>query len=121
MGRPWPLPGEPLFLREDTDAVLALAAEEADTCPSCGMPRAFCRSGASGVTFADFEPLEETCQATLRLEQHREAVGKKRDTATNQATQMSVRFREGRGPGLFAGLDLGAEDGGEDGEQHEGQ
>ena len=39
MGRPWPQPGEPLFLEEDTLAVLEWQKEKAAQCPGCGLPR----------------------------------------------------------------------------------
>jgi len=60
LGRPWPLPGEPLFLREDTNLAIALeeqeAAEEADRCPRCGMSKAECRKKANEWQFqGEFE------------------------------------------------------------------
>ena len=36
LGRPWPQPGEPLWLDEDRDWALALHYIEADRCPDCG-------------------------------------------------------------------------------------
>lgn len=38
LGRPWPKPGEPLFLPDDTDGALALRLEEDETCTGCGHP-----------------------------------------------------------------------------------
>jgi len=40
MGRPWPQPGEPLYLEEDAQDVLDLVADEDDSCPGCGGIRA---------------------------------------------------------------------------------
>jgi hypothetical protein len=39
LGRPWPVPGEPLWLDEDREWALALQADEALTCHGCGQPR----------------------------------------------------------------------------------
>ena len=38
LGRPWPQPGEPLWLPDDRDWAYALAEVEADACPDCGKP-----------------------------------------------------------------------------------
>jgi hypothetical protein len=38
LGRPWPAPGESLWLDEDREWALALLDLEADTCPGCGQP-----------------------------------------------------------------------------------
>ena len=106
-------PGEPWFLPEDTDGAIALAEEERDTCPSCGMPKAWCRDPANQFAF---EPREEMCFVTWRLAQHRNGQnwqGKHDDT--KQATQVVARFRDGREPDIAAGLGLAAEDA--DGEQ----
>jgi hypothetical protein len=105
MGRPMPGPGEPLFTEDDTAAVIALAEEERDTCPSCGLLKIWCRG--AGSQFTDYEVAEETCQATMRLAQFRESDGwKAKHAATQKATQLSVRFREGHEPDVDAGLDL---------------
>jgi hypothetical protein len=96
-------PGEPEFLPEDTDLALALAEEEADTCPRCGLPKAWCRD--IGNQFA-FQPVEEQCHATYTLAAHQAGVGKDRDEATRAAIQTRVRFRKGYEPDLLAGLDL---------------
>lgn len=39
LGRPWPAPGEALWLDEDRDYALALLEVEALTCHGCGQPR----------------------------------------------------------------------------------
>lgn len=39
MGRPWPQPGEPLWLEDDTEAVLEWMREKALECVGCGLPR----------------------------------------------------------------------------------
>lgn len=104
MGRPWPQPGEPLFLKEDSDLALALAEEERDTCPSCGLPKAWCRDPA--YQFAGFDAHEETCFATHALALHRKGVDEKRSDETRAATQTSVRFAAGKSPDPTAGLGL---------------
>jgi hypothetical protein len=38
LGRPWPLPGEPLFLEDDLEALLEWQREQALVCPGCGLP-----------------------------------------------------------------------------------
>jgi hypothetical protein len=38
LGRPWPQPGEPLWLDEDRHWALALLEIEADSCRDCGQP-----------------------------------------------------------------------------------
>lgn len=104
-GRPTPTPGEPLFLQEDTDIAVALAEEEKDTCPSCGLPKAWCRDPKNQFAF---EPHEDVCWSTKRLAEHREGQAKNTNKAesTKQATQISARFREGITPDLEAGLGL---------------
>lgn len=110
LGRPWPNPGEPLFLDEDTAWAVALAEEERDACPSCGMPKDICRSG--DIPFTDYEVREETCQPTLRLAHHRNSdAWKSRHEATKHAVQASVRFRDGKAPRTDYGLGLAAEGG----------
>ncbi len=106
-----PGPGEPLFLPEDTDLAVALAEEERDTCPSCGLPMVWCRDGKTHP-FTDHDVVEQVCQPTLRLERHRESDGwKTKHAATQAATRLSTRFREGREPDVGAGLGLpGADD-----------
>jgi hypothetical protein len=107
-GRPMPQPGEPLFLREDTDLAVALAEEEADTCPSCGMPKVWCRD-AKNHQFS-FEPVASVCWPSERLETYRNSDGyKKLKDSERAATQLSVRFRDGHEPDLLAGLDLEAD------------
>jgi hypothetical protein len=103
-GRPMPKPGEPLFLQEDTDLAVALAEEERDTCPACGLPKAWCRDPAN--QFAAFEAREDTCFATYALAMHHKGVDAKRSDETRAATQTSVRFAAGREPDFGAGLDL---------------
>jgi hypothetical protein len=103
-GRPWPQPGEPLFLREDTEAAIALAEEEQDTCPSCGMPKAWCRDPEHQFAF---DAADSVCWATYRLELYRESDKfKGRDDATRAATHPFAYFRRGFDPELTAGLGL---------------
>jgi hypothetical protein len=40
MGRPWPLPGEPLFTDEDTVEILDYLADQRLICDGCGHPKA---------------------------------------------------------------------------------
>lgn len=37
-GRPWPAPGEPLWLEGDRDEAVALVLFDWDTCPGCRQP-----------------------------------------------------------------------------------
>lgn len=92
--------GEPEFLAEDTDGAIALEEEERDTCPSCGMPKVWCRDPANQFAF---EAFGEQCHVTYVLEAHR---GASNDDATQTAIQTGARFREGFEPDLKAGLDL---------------
>lgn len=96
--------GEPLFTAEDTDAAIALAEEEADTCPHCGMLRIWCRDPENQFAFdAD----ESVCWPTYRLAMQRNKdTFKGYDDATRAALQLSARFREGHEPDLLAGLNL---------------
>ncbi len=38
LGRPWPQPGEPLWLEDDRAWAYALSVVEADRCPDCRQP-----------------------------------------------------------------------------------
>lgn len=117
LGRPMPQPGEPLFTDEDTAYAMALAEEEAATCPSCGLLKAVCRDPE--FQFA-FEVHEEQCHATKALADHQlKSEWTKKHEATRAATQLSARFREGKQPALEVGLELEAlaedeNDGGDD-------
>ena len=103
-GRPTPPPGEPLFTKDDTAAAVALAEEERDTCPSCGMLKVWCRDPANQTAF---DPHEEMCFPTWRMSLRREAwQNEGKHKATQDATQLSVSFRDGHEPDLEAGLDL---------------
>jgi len=96
--------GEPVFLPSDTAKAVALALEEADTCPTCGYPKSWCRG--KGSQFTDYEVAQETCQATYRLALFRESDDwKNKHDATKQAVQLSARFRPGHEPPIDAGLD----------------
>lgn len=96
--------GEPLFLADDTAKAVALAEEERDTCPACGMPKAWCRDPVN--QFGAFEPVEDFCWASYRLSDHRRAKVEQMGESQRDALQLSVRFREGREPDVDAGLDL---------------
>jgi hypothetical protein len=94
--------GEPLFTAEDTDAAVALAEEEADTCPQCGYLKVWCRDQSAQF---GFRVVEEQCHASYALAAHRNAMAEQRDEATRAAMMASARFV--REPDLTAGLDLG--------------
>lgn len=96
-------PGEPLFLVEDTDGAVALAEEEAGTCPLCGMPKAWCRDPDNQFSF---EVHEEQCHATYALAARRNAVAGDRDDTQRAAVQFAARFAASRRPDPTAGLDL---------------
>lgn len=98
-----PAPGEPLFLEEDYGYLMALAEEEADTCPSCGLLKAVCRDPA--YQFGGFEANVETCWATHRVAVEREKHADAHDT-TKAALQISPRYAEGREPAADVGLGL---------------
>jgi hypothetical protein len=101
-----PAPGEPLFTADDTAAVVALAEEERDTCPACGMPKVWCRAPENQFAF---EPSEERCHVAYRLAEHRAAKWEGMHESTRAATQLSARFRPGHEPDLEAGLGLDSE------------
>jgi hypothetical protein len=110
-------PGEPLFLVEDTDGAVALAEEERATCPSCGLPRVWCRDPANQFAF---EPREQECFAAKRLAQHRSSQAwESKHEDTRQATELLARFRDGHQPDIEAGLEL-VEDDAEVVQQHDG-
>lgn len=91
-------------MQEDTDLAVALAEEERDTCPSCGMPKVWCSDPANQFAF---EPHERMCFPTWRLAQMRESdAWKSKHAATQQATQVAARFRDGHEPVIDAGLGL---------------
>lgn len=98
------LPGEPEFLAEDTDLLVALAEEERDTCPQCGYLKVWCRDKDNQFAF---QAVEEQCHATYALVAHRDGVDKDRTGPARAAAQTYARFRKGHEPDLLAGLDLG--------------
>lgn len=98
-----PAPGEPLFTDEDTAYAMALAEEEADTCPSCGLLKVVCRDPA--YQFGGFDTNVETCWATHRVAVEREKFAEAHD-ATRAAVQISPRYADGRAPAAEVGLGL---------------
>lgn len=92
LGRPWPQPGDPLFLPEDTDRARALheleKQEAADRCQSCGLPKELCR--AQGNQYA-FEPEAERCHATWAILQRQTQLGQ--DDVHNRALVWSARMK----------------------------
>lgn len=101
-------PGEPYFLVEDSDLAIALAEEEADTCPSCHGPKAWCRDRNNQFAF---EVHGEQCHATYTLAAYRAGFAENWDDAQKAAMQLGARFRAGMQPDLAAGLDLPKEAG----------
>jgi hypothetical protein len=93
LGRPWPSPGEPLFTQEDTDWAIALheqeAAEQADRCPLCGLPKRVCRDIANQNRFKA-EP--ERCHATNAIARAQDVQGG--DDVTKQSTAWSASLPE---------------------------
>lgn len=97
-------PGEPLFLEEDTAAVIALAEEERDTCPACGFLKVWCRDPAHQFSF---EAREEQCWATYSVAAKRDQKTKQgMHPATRDSLQLAPRFRKDADPRLDAGLDF---------------
>ena len=104
-----PHPGEPLWLPEDTAAVMALVEEEANECPKCGMPKDWCRDHKSGR--ARFDVVDDYCWATDRIARRQKKQNdEKVDAITRAATLLSVKFREGHEPDVGAGLELGLDE-----------
>lgn len=68
MGRPWPQPGEPLFLTGDIELAIALEeqerAEAAEKCPLCGLPTSVCRDINNSFRF---EASFERCHASYAI------------------------------------------------------
>lgn len=101
-----PAPGEPLFTEEDTAYAIALAEEERDACPACGMPKAWCRDNKEGRF--KYEVLEDFCWTTYHLENRRNALAdnKKKSPSDKRAMQLFARFRDGYEPDYGADLGL---------------
>lgn len=91
MGRPWPQPGEPFFLPEDTNLAIALREQEqseaAEKCHLCGLPRKVCRDGANQYKFAADA---ERCHATWAILQRQSALGG--DDVHNRSLAWSARL-----------------------------
>lgn len=92
LGRPWPAPGEPLWLQEDTDGALALHEEEraeaAEKCPLCGLPKSVCRDAGNQFRF---RASAERCHATNALAQAQDAQGG--DDVSRRATAWSAYLK----------------------------
>lgn len=92
LGRPWPQPGESLFLQEDTDYALALhqleAQEAADRCPLCGLPKLVCRAPENQY---GFEPEAERCHATWAILQRQDRLGG--DDVHNRSLAWSAKVK----------------------------
>jgi hypothetical protein len=91
LGRPWPTPGEPLFWPEDTDLAVALheeeAAEAAEKCPLCGLPKSICRDPANQLRF---KASYERCHATNAIAQAQSVQGG--DEVSRTATAWSAEL-----------------------------
>lgn len=103
-----PAPGEPLFLEEDTAHAVALAEEEANTCRSCGLPKAICRDPAN--KFGIFAGSHDFCYASYTLHDYRKAKTKNLSDAQQAAVQWNVEFREGKEVDATAGLGITEDD-----------
>ena len=104
-GRPLPGPGEQLFTQEDTDLAMALALEEKEQCPSCGLPKSVCRDDKVGR--ARFGVEEHFCWATYRLASRKPKLDSKGNVGpTEKATLTSLTFRPGYEPDLLGDLPL---------------
>jgi len=69
LGRPWPKPGEPLFLPEDTEDALAYLADLKTRCTGCGHPRDETTAlDDRGRPLHDWEPHSTVCQACEALD-----------------------------------------------------
>lgn len=100
-----PQPGEPLFTDEDTAYAIALAEEEAATCPSCGLLKVVCRDPAYQF---GFEAQQEQCHATYALAALRHSPDwEAKQPATRDATQVTAKFRpDAKQPPIDVGLGL---------------
>jgi hypothetical protein len=79
LGRPWPGPGEPLWLAEDRAWALALAEVEADACPDCGQPwsEASAPEAADGAGYdADLVRCHACATGATAVEAHERDGGK---------------------------------------------
>jgi hypothetical protein len=102
-GRPWPQPGEPLFLPADTEMAVALAEEERDTCPACGLPKAWCRQVEGGR--ARFRAEESFCWAVYAVNALRDTTAWQRKNNGNHGAYMvHPAIKPGHEPSMTAGL-----------------
>lgn len=99
-------PGEPLFLQEDTEAAVALAEEERDACPLCGMPKAWCRDHENGR--AAFEAVDDWCWVTYHVGERQKRLAN--ENATGRHIPVSARFARDFEPDYWAGLGLAGEE-----------
>jgi hypothetical protein len=67
---------EPEWLDDDRDQVLALLAEQAETCPGCGRPLDECRDPETARTWRVVDDLCHACMA-LDIDRHNEAERKR--------------------------------------------
>ncbi len=84
---------------------MALAAEERDTCPSCGMLKVWCRDAKNGR--ARFAAVSDFCWATYYMALRHEKLAEEAHPSTKAATQVYAKFREGGEPDPYEGLELG--------------
>lgn len=64
LGRPWPSPGEPLWLDEDREWALAAHFNDLDTCGGCGQPLSESRDPANEYGYTT-EPMR--CHACASM------------------------------------------------------
>ena len=94
-GRPWPQPGQPLFLPEDRNWALAHAAYkaqvDANRCRLCGLPKDVCRDPANQF---EFEVEVERCHATYAMASAQERVQSKANDVSMRATTWAARLKK---------------------------
>lgn len=84
---------------------MALAEEERDACPKCGMPKAFCREAEDGRQ--RWGVREDFCWVTFRMAQRKPKLNQDGTvSAVEKATIVSPTIRDGYEVNLFAGLEL---------------
>ena len=101
-GRPWPQPGQPLFLPEDRNWALAHAAYkaqvDANRCRLCGLPKDVCRDPANQF---EFEVEVERCHATYAMASAQErASSRNANDVSLRSTTWAARLKKEEGVGV---------------------
>ena len=95
LGRPWPQPGQPLFLPEDTNWALAHAEYKAQVaaarCHLCGLPKKVCRNPDNQFAF---EAEIERCHATYAMASAQERISRGASDVSMRATTVAARLKE---------------------------